>query len=305
MVIKNISLLGAGAIGAYFIDGLEACPDVNFSIIASGNRYDRLKKDGITINGTKHMLNLKKPEEITECDLLLITTKYDGLKTALDDIKKVVKANTTVLSLLNGIDSEEIVGEAVGFEHMVYSVMRISSHRQGSSINYNPAVTYGFTFGEKDTREMTERCKAIDDIFNKTNINHHFLPDIMSDLWKKFANNISNNLPQAVLDVPFGAYYDSEHLAYISKKLDSEVRAVAAKYNISFGDSSNSRDACPPQTIFSTLQDIRAKRHTEVDMFFLVLKKKADAVGVSVPFAEYTYHAIKTIEEKNDGRFDY
>lgn len=40
-------------------------------------------------------------------------------------------------------------------------------------------------------------------------------------------------------------------------------------------------------------------------MFAGVLMEKAKSVGISVPFTEYTYHAIKAIEEKNDGRFVY
>ena len=40
-------------------------------------------------------------------------------------------------------------------------------------------------------------------------------------------------------------------------------------------------------------------------MFCKVLMEKAAAKGLEVPFADYTYHAIKALEEKNDGKFDY
>ena len=305
MTIKNISLIGAGAIGAYFIDGLEALDDVNFSIIAKGDRYDRLAQNGLTINGRRHMLNLKRPEEVAECDLLLITTKYDGLKSALEDIKTITKPNTIILSLLNGIDSEEIISTVVPAEQIVYSIMRISAQRQGNSVTYDPEITYGFTFGEKDTPEKTDRCIAIDELFNRTSIRHKFLSDIKSDMWRKFGNNIAFNLPQAVLDVPYGSYFDSEHMEYINKRLEMEVRSVAEKYGITFGHLGNKKDTCLPTAIFSTLQDIRASRHTEIEMFLGVFLTKAKEVGVDVPFAEYTYHAIKVIEEKIDGKFEY
>ena len=40
-------------------------------------------------------------------------------------------------------------------------------------------------------------------------------------------------------------------------------------------------------------------------MFAGVLIKKAKEKGISVPFAEFAYHALKALEEKNDGLFDY
>jgi 2-dehydropantoate 2-reductase len=40
-------------------------------------------------------------------------------------------------------------------------------------------------------------------------------------------------------------------------------------------------------------------------MFAGVLMEKARQAGVSVPYTEYTYHAIKALEEKNDGKFEY
>ena len=56
---------------------------------------------------------------------------------------------------------------------------------------------------------------------------------------------------------------------------------------------------------FSTLQDLDAKRHTEIEMFLGVLIKLAKELHVPVPCCTFTYHFIKALEEKNDGRFSY
>ena len=80
---------------------------------------------------------------------------------------------------------------------------------------------------------------------------------------------------------------------------------MAAAYGISYGPLENTRPRWLERARFSTLQDLEAKRHTEIDMFCKVLMEKAAAKGLEVPFAEYTYHAIKALEEKNDGKFDY
>ena len=56
----------------------------------------------------------------------------------------------------------------------------------------------------------------------------------------------------------------------------------------------------PPDARYSTLQDIDAGRHTEIDMFSGALMRMARA-GIPTPYNEYTYHMIKALEEKNDG----
>lgn len=56
---------------------------------------------------------------------------------------------------------------------------------------------------------------------------------------------------------------------------------------------------------YSTLQDLDAGRHTEIDMFSGALIRMGKELGIPTPYNEYTYHMIKALEEKNDGLFDY
>ena len=113
------------------------------------------------------------------------------------------------------------------------------------------------------------------------------------------------NLPQAVLNLPFGAYLDSEHVDFLKQKLFDEVYQVGAALGIEVLSPAPAWNSCAKTARFSTLQDLDAGRHTEIDMFAGVLMEKARQAGVSVPYTEYTYHAIKALEEKNDGKFEY
>ena len=69
--------------------------------------------------------------------------------------------------------------------------------------------------------------------------------------------------------------------------------------------SSGHGSAVPPSARYSTLQDLDAGRHTEIDMFSGALMRMGQELGIPVPYNEFAYHMIKAIEEKNDGRFDY
>lgn len=299
--IQTVSLIGAGAVGAYFIAGLQEKEGVELTVVASGDRAQRLSGEGLMINEQRYALKVKTPAEAAGCDLLLIATKYSGLRDILPDVRTIVSPDTVVMSLLNGIDSEEILCDAVDRAQIVHAYMEISSRRKGNDISYQPEKTNGLFFGEADTSEKTARLSAIEELFTGSGVRFTCLPDIMSGMWTKFCLNIAYNLPQAVLNLGFGAYFDSAHVGLIRDRLEAEVRAVAKEKGITVNTLKNTRESCAPDTRFSTLQDLDAGRHTEVDMFLGVLMQMAKEHGIPVPFAEYTFHAIKALEEKNDG----
>ena len=71
------------------------------------------------------------------------------------------------------------------------------------------------------------------------------------------------------------------------------------------GSSSGRGSVVPPTARYSTLQDMDAGRHTEIDMFSGALVRMGKELGIPMPYNEYTYHMIKALEEKNDGKFNY
>ena len=129
------------------------------------------------------------------------------------------------------------------------------------------------------------------------------------EMWNKFAGNIASNLPQAMVGAGYGAYRDSEHVAWIRRRLNEEVHAVAGALGIVIPKMSEKAarnwKGVDKAARFSTLQDLDAGRHTEVDMFLGVLIRLAKEHDVPVPYSEFAYHMIKALEEKNDGLFDY
>ena len=131
---------------------------------------------------------------------------------------------------------------------------------------------------------------------------------ILEELWSKFRLNVCSNLPQAVLGAGVGCYRDSVHMQAISDGLRAELEAIAAAKGIDLrrADASSEHGSeVPPSARYSTLQDLDAGRHTEIDMFSGALMRMGRELGIPTPYNEYTYHIIKALEEKNDGRFDY
>lgn len=304
--IETAAIIGAGAVGAYFIAGLSETMGDRFFVIAEGARRQRLLQNGITINGVHRIPNVRTSEEAGPVDLLLIATKYDALREALPTIQKMTGPGTIVLSTLNGVNSEEIVAEVIDERQLLYSFMFISSQREGNEIRFDPEITKGLVIGEKIPHfGNSERANAVKDLMDAADIRCRISQEIVREQWQKYGLNISSNLPQAILGVGYGAYIDSEHVLYLHDRLFEEVIAVAKAYGIDVAYEGCIRGRSVDSAQWSTLQDLNAHRHTEIEMFAGVLMQKARQANIPVPFTEYSYHAIKALEEKNDGKFDY
>ena len=305
MIVRRVALLGAGAVGAYFIWGLSEKLGEDFCVIAKGERREQLRKNGLIINGKTYVFPVTEPEQARDIDLLLISCKQDALIHCLDDIRAVVGPDTIVISLLNGVTSEEIIGNAIGAEHLLYSVMRIASVRRGNEITFCPETTAGVFLGEKDHTTPTPRMIAVEKLLEDSGIRSHFVKDIILDMWTKYASNIAQNLPQAILSVGFGAYKDSHHVRFIAERLWEEVSLVANARGVLLSPEFRLFEGPLPSARFSTLQDLDAGRHTEIEMFAGEMVQMGKECGIPVPYCEYTYHLIRALEEKNDGLFEY
>ena len=197
MDIKKVAVLGAGAVGSYVIWGLSARRDIELGVVADGPRGERLKKDGCAINGKIYRPAVWTPQEAHDADLLIVCLKYGALPGALDSIKAVTGPHTTIMSLMNGVDSEDIIASAVGGEHLLYSLIKVASHKEADGFQFDPATTVGIIFGEKEPPCGSPRVKAVETLFGGTELHFRATDCIREEMWSKFRLNVCNNLPQA------------------------------------------------------------------------------------------------------------
>ena len=307
MKIKTVAVLGAGAVGSYVIWGLSRRKDIRLGVLAEGKRAEKLKK-GCTINDEVYHPEVWTPQEAKGIDLLIVSLKYGALPGAMDSIRQVTGENTTVMSLMNGVDSEKLISDEIGASHVIYSVIKVASNKEENGYCFNPETTIGIIFGELCAPYDSERVQAIEALFADTGLHYRSTEYIREEMWSKFRLNVCNNLPQAILGTSVGCYRDSVHMKAISDGLKRELEMVAKAKGIDMsktGSSSGRGSVVPPTARYSTLQDLDAGRHTEIDMFSGALVRMGKELGIPMPYNEYTYHMIKALEEKNDGKFNY
>ncbi|HWP51187.1 MAG TPA: 2-dehydropantoate 2-reductase [Clostridia bacterium] len=311
MEMKKITLIGIGAMGVFFAPKLETgLPKGDFRVLAGGARKARLEADGVTINGAIHRFTVITPEKTGDpADLVIMAVKDTGLEQAISDIKNQVGAHTQILCVMNGVDSEERVAAVYGWEHVLYSYMRVSINMHDGVANFDPKMGK-VHFGEAKNSQISDRVRQISVLFDACGIHYEVDEDMMKGLWFKFMCNVGENLTCALLDIPFGAYRISEHANVLRREAMWEVVRLANKLGIELGQAEMDwQEAHIKRITFfnkpSTLLDMEAGRKTEVEMFAGKVVSLGKQLGVETPLNWMFYHAIKVREEKNIGLFDH
>lgn len=206
--IKTVALVGLGAIGAYFADRLQPMLGDDLRVIAGGARAERIRREGLVINGKQEYYHVVEPGEGEPADLVIFATKMSGLQQAIEDVRAQIGPETLILSPLNGVESEEDVARTYGWENIVYSLMRISSVKVGNTVSFDPNAAFYVEYGEKKNNpaNLSERVLRLKALFDGAGIRYQIRPDMLLAIWEKFACNVSENQVAAVLDLPYGAW---------------------------------------------------------------------------------------------------
>jgi len=312
MEIRRVALIGLGAMGSFFVPKLyDTLPEGDFFIVAGGARKERLEAKGVSINDTVYRLPVVEPGEQAEApDLIIMAVKDTGLRQAIKDIGALVGPGTQIMCVMNGISSEEQLAEVYGWDHVLYSFMRVSIVMQDGVTHYNPELGK-VHFGERNNADeegkpsYSPRVQAVKDLFDRAGIRYEILPDMLHGIWFKYMCNIGENMTCALLDIPFGAYHTNDHANWIRNKAMLEVLAIAQRKGISLTqediDAQNAHIlTLPKKNKPSTLVDILNHRKTEVEMFSGTVVRMGEELGIPTPVNLMLYHGIKALEAKNE-----
>ncbi|HHU88097.1 MAG TPA: ketopantoate reductase family protein [Spirochaetales bacterium] len=288
-MVKRVSIIGIGAVGAIYAWRLsQHLGFPNVRVVVDQERLQRYQSGGIFLNGEKVDYNYVTPDErVDSADLVIIATKNHHLEVATEMIKGHVGEKTILLSLLNGIDSEQLLSEKFGAEKVLYGfTTALDSTRVGNKIDFSTeGIIY---FGEKDNSK-SPRVESLIELFNGAKIAYNNPENIERELWAKFMVNVSINTISAITR---GTYGDCANIGAIKEliiKAQHEVITLAKAVGIEGLDTSY---ITKYQKIFasleyegktSMLQDIEAGRMTENSAFCLRASQLARQYGVETP----------------------
>lgn len=303
--IETVSLIGLGAVGSSYLAKMaETVPMENLRIIASEERAERYRKNGVLVNGKSFYFPVYEPdEEVAPADLLIFAVKNNHLDQAVAEAKKHAGPETVILSLLNGVISEQVIAAEYGAGKVLYSyVMGIDATRMKDSTIYEH-LGY-ISFGEEINvpGAYSEKTLAVDEFFTRTGISYKIPENMIKDLWLKFMLNVGANQVTAVLRCPYGGMQKMDGVRSLVVSAMEEAAAVSYAENICLGKEEIEiclaiLDKLSPSAKTSMLQDVEAGRKTEVDVFGGTVLSLGRKHGIPVPVNEMLVRLIKALEE--------
>ncbi len=275
------------------------------SLVAGGKRRESLKKKGLTVNNKHYPLPVIDPKEtVPPADLVIVAVKYHHLEETIKDMACVTGNDTTIISVMNGIESEERIGAAYGMEKILYStVAGIDALRTEDQVVYTRQGTT--FFGEADNHSPSERVKKMQALFDRAGIACEIPDDMIRNLWWKFMVNVGINQVSAVLRAPFSVFQQSAYARDLMELTMREVIDIAQAKGVNLHEE-DIQDwyafmyKLSPTGRTSMLQDIEAKRKTEVEMFAGKIIELGKKHSVATPVNTVLFRAIKAIEEYID-----
>lgn len=298
--IKNVLVCGIGAVGSIYADKIQKYNNDNLRVLADKSRLEKYTKNPITLNGKQLIFNYVLPEcKDFKADLIIIATKYDGLADVVKNIENFVKEDTVILSLLNGVTSEEIIAEKYGWDKILLSYfIGHSAVRDGRNVTQDGIGK--IIFGSKNG--ITQNVIRVKEFFEKAGIDYKIPEDMHYSLWLKYMLNVSTNQPSAILKMTFGEMQNNEKFMALSKKLMKEVQSVAKAEGVKNTENMIEEALIEfakmtPEGKTSMLQDVLAERKTEVEMFAGAMIEFGKKHNIDVPYNKLMKELIEIIHQ--------
>ena len=288
--IKKVLICGIGAIGSIYADKISHFDNENLKILVDKIRLEKYIKNPKKFNDKELVLNYILPENTNfKADLIIIATKYDGLFDAINNIKNFIKDDTIILSLLNGVTSEDLIAKKYGWKHVVHSYfVGHSAVRDGNNTTFDGEGD--IIFGVLNP-QITDKNNEIllKNYFDKLGISYKIPSDIERSMWLKFMLNVSSNQLSAILKKTFGQMQKSEKIRKLLETIMLEVFSIATAKGINntdtlINDAFNVFDTMSPNGKTSMLQDIEAGRKTEVEMFAGTVIELGEKYNIPTPY---------------------
>ena len=287
----NIIVLGAGAIGSLYGAKLSKLNDV--TLVARQKHINKINMDGLKIVGIEeNVYKLKataKIENIENNTLILLTTKVHDNKKAIDPIKDLIKKDTIILCMQNGLYSENIVKSIVGDRCLVLRGIT----NVGATFLEPGKVQFSNLSSTKI--ENSNISEELAENFDKCGLKCSVSENIKQDIWKKLILNCVLNPVSAILRVENGKIAD-ERLNTLKKLIVDECLKVAEKddvrFDIDFVKIIN--DAIKDSRNLSSMhQDVLKGKKTEIDYLNGAVVELGKKYGIKCPVNEALVVIVK------------
>jgi 2-dehydropantoate 2-reductase len=302
--VKRVCVIGAGAIGSLFAGHLAAVAEV--SVLTRREEHaSALRRDGLRISGRSErrasVAASADPGEIAPFDLGIVATKAAGLEGAVESLRGRFP-QATIMTVLNGLGAELAVRSA-GDWPIISGVTFMSGTRHSDTHIEYVLDTETWIGPYEDTPFAVVQEAAA--LIASAGLKVEALPDLLPAQWSKLIFNATVNAVAALTGlahVPlFAARELPSDLGNLVYDLMLEGKAVAAAAGIELHDDPWQMNVLATRRgsahYPSMLEDVEARRRTEVELITGALVREAGRAGIPAPLHTALYRLIKAKEE--------
>jgi 2-dehydropantoate 2-reductase len=298
----RIAVMAAGAVGGYFGARLAAAGhDVVF--FARGAHRDAIRRNGLRIESALGGLHLKDvnvtddASGVAPVDLVLFAVKLWDTERAAEQLRPLVKSDTRVITLQNGIDSVErltpILGDTAVIGGSTYLVTVIAE--PGVISHTSPFARV--RCGRVDGRPDPVLARYVDEM-RAAGIDVTLSDDMQTDLWKKFVMLSGTSSMTSSTRSPIGPIRTDPELRAFFFKLMGEAIAVGKAAGVAFPpdypeELERAVEAFPPTMKASMAHDLERGNRLELDWLAGKVVALGRTLGVPTPANEAVYAVLK------------
>jgi 2-dehydropantoate 2-reductase len=309
----RIAVFGAGGIGGYF-GARFARAGADVSLLARGAHLAALRSRGLTVRSPRGDLHVTPqatddPTVIGPVDVVMFSVKSYDTEAAAAQLGPLLRPSaaagdpTAVVSFQNGIDNEEKIAGAIGWEHVVGGVCYIFSGIAEPGVIEHVGGPANLIFGEFNGGP-TSRIEQLHELCRAAGVDAEIAPDIRVALWSKYAFLCALAGMTAAVRLPIGEIRADPAGQAILRALLEEGRQLAAAEHVLLGDDYVDRQMdligrLEAGGLSSLHHDLVTGHRMELDALHGELVRRSERGGVEVPASRALYAILSPWARRN------
>ena len=299
----RVCIVGCGAIGSLFAAHLARVEDVEVHAYDVYKDHTRaINEKGLRVSGaadfTARLHATSDASQIPACDFGIVATKSTHTRPAIEQTKHIFGASSAVCSVQNGVGNEEILAQHV--KYVIRGTTFPAGHLIGPGhvgFDISGDTWMGPFEPTKTPYELVEKLSVL---LNRGGMRVIPLKDARGAQWTKLIFNASTNPVGALTLLHHRAATRFPSTGALFEALITEGEAVAKALGIQLhGDPRTLVEKganAPGKHNASMLQDVLAKRQTEVDFMNGAIADLGEKNGVATPLNRAMWQLIKGLE---------
>ncbi len=300
----KIGIFGTGALGGFY-GGVLVKGGADVVFIARGKILKAIKERGLTIKSFKHgqftvkVKAKENPEEAGKADVVLLCVKSYDTERVAPLLLSMLKEDSVVISVQNGIENEEILSKVVGKDRVFGATAFIGTYVESPGIVVHQAAGL-LEIGELSGK-ITERVERIVNFFKSNGIEARVSKDINYALWKKLLWNVSFNPYSVMTRATVSQMLKVSETKEVLRNLMEEATLVAKAYGVELKTKTIDDYLNPSEDLMdyktSMLVDFERGKPLEIEGITGALIRKARDKGIDIPYNKCVYATVKLLEK--------